>query len=58
MKALTHTVAAYRPHQEGEITDGGDMVKQEQTHALETTELQALNNFRKKTYADKLQKAQ
>jgi len=57
LKALTHTVAAYRPHQEGEITDGGDMVKQEQTHALETTELQALNDFRKKTYADKLQKA-
>jgi hypothetical protein len=33
------------------------MVKREQTHALETTELQALNDFRKKTYADKLQKA-
>jgi hypothetical protein len=57
LKALTRTVTAYRPHQEGEITDGGDMVKQEQTQALETTELQALNDFRKKTYADKLQKA-
>ena len=38
--------------------NGGEMVERERTHALETAELKGLNDLRKKTYADKLQKAQ
>ncbi len=34
-----------------------DFDKQEQTHALEKTQLQALQDFRKRTFVDKLQKA-
>ncbi len=64
MKALTRAVPAYRPHQEGEIIadarDGvanNDVNKREQTHALEKTKLQALQDFCKRTFVDKLQKA-
>ncbi len=64
LKALTCAVTAYRPHQGGEIIadarDGAannDVDKQEQTHALEKTQLQALQGFRKRTFVDKLQKA-
>jgi hypothetical protein len=64
LKSLTQAVAAYRPRQGGEIiADAKDRVanndvnKQEQTHALENTQLQALQDFYKRTFVDKLQKA-
>ncbi len=64
LKALTCSVAAYRPRHVGEIIadarDGvanNDVDKQGQTHALEKTQLQALQDFCKRTFVDKLQKA-
>jgi hypothetical protein len=65
LKALTRAVAAYRPRQGGGIIadarDGGannDVNEQGRTHALEKTQLQALQDFCKRTFVDKLQKAQ
>jgi hypothetical protein len=65
LKALTCAVAAYRPHQGGDIiADVRDRVannnvnEQGQTHAFEKTQLQALQDFCKRKFVDKLQKAQ
>ncbi len=63
LKALTRAVPAYRPRQWSEIIDvAGDGVanevdEQEQTHALEKIQFQALQDYCEITFVDKLQKA-
>jgi hypothetical protein len=63
LKALTRAVAAYRPSQRGEIIavagDGvaNEVNEQERTHALQKIQLQALQDYCKKTCVDELQKA-
>jgi len=62
LKTLTRTVAAYNRqwgeigiHAGGEKTNVED--ERERTHILDKSNLKALQDFRKKTFADKLQKA-
>jgi hypothetical protein len=61
LKTLTRTVAAYKRQWEETSISAGEKTnvedERERTHILDRSKLKALQDFRKRTFADKLQKA-